>query len=47
MYEVDDSQDEFGFASGDSFAIWEQLAAFVIDILSELNGWAVTTSKGE
>ena len=47
MYEVDDSQDEFSFASRHPLAIWEQLAAFVIDILSELNGWAVTTSKGE
>lgn len=34
--EVGDGEDEFGFPSRDSFAIGEQLAAFVVDIISEL-----------
>ncbi len=47
MDEVDDSKDELGFASGDAFAIREQFAAFVVDILFELGIRArVTNSKG-
>ena len=47
MDEIDDGKDEFGFASGDSFAIREEFAAFVVDIFAELDEVGGTVSKGE
>jgi hypothetical protein len=45
--EVDAGEDEFCFAAGDAFAIGEELASFVVDILLELRGGGGTVSKGE
>ena len=45
--EVDDGEDEFSFPAGDSFAVGEEFAAFVVDVLFELGGMAGTVSKGE
>ena len=40
--EVDDGEDEFGFSAGDSFAIGEQFASFVVDVFAELGGGSCT-----
>ena len=47
MDEIDDTEDIFCFASGDSFAIGEEFASFVIDIFFELNQSKSTCSKGD
>lgn len=45
--EIDDCQYELGFAAGNTFPIWEELASFVLDILSELDARRCTRVKGE
>ncbi len=45
--EVDDGEDVLGFSARDAFAIGEELAAFVVDVVSELIGGWSTFSKGE
>jgi hypothetical protein len=47
MNEVDYSKDELGFATGDTFAIREEFAALVVDVLLELGREEGTNSKGE
>lgn len=45
--EVDDGEDELGLSAWDAFAIGEELAALVLDILAELGGEGGTRVKGE
>ena len=47
MDEVDDGEDVLGFATGDAFAVGEEFAAFVVDVVAELGGTAGTCSKRE
>jgi len=37
MDEVDDGEDVFGFSAGNTFAIGEKFAAFVVNIVSVLS----------
>ena len=47
MYEVDDCEDVLGLAARDAFAVGEEFAPFVIDVVLELGGLGGTISKGE
>ena len=47
MNKIDNSEDVFSFTSWDAFAIGEQFAAFVVDVLFELDGEVGTVWKGE
>jgi hypothetical protein len=41
------ADNELGFSPGDSFAIWEELAPFILNILCKLNEIDFTCWKGE
>lgn len=45
--EVDDGEDELGLSAWDAFAIGEELATLVLDVLSELRREGGTRVKGE
>lgn len=45
--EVDDGEDELGLSARDAFAIGEELAALVLDVVAELRGEGGTRVKGE
>ena len=47
MYEVHDCEDILGLSAWNSLAIWEKFAAFILDILFELNEGGRTNVKGE
>jgi hypothetical protein len=47
MYKVDNGEDELGLPAWNPLAIGEELAAFVLNILFELDGGRDTSVKGE
>ena len=47
VYEVYNCEDILGLSAWNSLAIWEKFAAFILDILFELNEGGRTNVKGE
>lgn len=47
VHQVDNGEDELSFATGDAFAIWEEFAALIVDVVPELrSGVRRTNSNG-